>query len=281
MGRIGILQGRLLPKHRNRLQVFPSETWEMEFDVARECGFSTFELLFDIEAFDKNPLMYREGREKIAQLSKESKLPIASICADFFQRYGFFGNSCGARESNIAKLERLIESCSIADCKMILIPFFEATQIKNNEDKQVVIRVIETVSEHLEGYGINLGLETTLPAPELIRLMRDIGHPNVKVYYDLGNSIPLGHDAADEIRQLSQWIGGVHVKDKDADGMNVVLGTGLVDFKGCFQALEDTDYHGTYILETTLGDNPIETAKYHLRFVLDLLDRLNVRDKLS
>lgn len=281
MNRIGILQGRLLPKSLNRLQVFPSETWEMEFEVVRECGFSTFELLFDIEAYDKNPLMYREGRERIAQLSKEAGLPITSICADFFQRYGFFGNSRGVRESNVAKLERLIESCSVVGGKMILIPFFEATEIKSSEDKPGVIGVIEAVSEQLERYGINLGLETTLPAPELIRLMEDIGHPNIKVYYDLGNSVPLGYDAAEEIRQLSQWIGGIHVKDRDADGVNVVLGTGLVDFEGCFQALEDINYRGVYILETTMGDNPVETAKYHLSFVQELLDRLSVGGKLS
>lgn len=280
MNRIGILQGRLLPKSLDRLQVFPSETWEKEFEVARECGFSTFELLFDVEDHAKNPLMYREGLEKIAQLSKEAGLPVSSICADFFQRYGFFGNSCEAREGNVATLERLIEPCGVIGGKMILIPFFEATEIKSSEDKKEVIEVMQAVSEKLERYGINLGLETTLPAAELTKLMEDIGHPNIKIYYDLGNSISLGYDAAEEIRQLLQWIGGVHIKDQNADGVNVVLGTGLVDFEGCFQALEDINYHGAYILETTMGDNPVETAKYHLSFVQELLDRLSVGGKL-
>lgn len=281
MNRIGILQERLLPKSLDRLQVFPSETWEREFEVARECGFSAFELLFDVETHDKDPLMYREGREKIAQLSKEAGLPVSSICADFFQGYGFFGNSCEAREGNVAKLERLIESCRVIGGKMILIPFFEATEIKSSEDKRGVIGVIEAVSEKLKRHGINLGLETTLPAAELTRLMEDINHPNIKVYYDLGNSIPLGYNATEEIHQLSQWIGGVHVKDRDANGANVVLGTGLVDFEGCFRAMEDIGYGGAYILETTTGDNPVEMAKYHLSFVQELLGRLGVGGKLS
>ena len=124
----------------------------------------------------------------------------------------------------------------------------------------------------LEEYSINLCLETTLPASELTVLMGEIQYPNIKIYYDLGNSIPLKYNAAEDIRRLSKWIGGIHVKDRDSSGENVILGTGLVDFKECFQALKEINYEGTYILETTMGDNPVETAKGHLAFVKKYLD---------
>ena len=84
--------------------------------------------------------------------------------------------------------------------------------------------------------------------------------------------IAMKHNAAEDIRQLSKWIGGIHVKDRNVSGENVILGRGLVDFKGCFQALKEIKYEGSYILETSMGDNPIETAKYHLGFVKELLD---------
>ena len=272
MNKIGILQGRLLPKSQERLQVFPSETWEKEFEAAKECGFSAIELLFDIEGYDKNPLIHKGGQKKIVGLTETTGLAISSIGADFFRRYGFFRNSQQVKEGSISILRKLIESCRVIQCQTILIPFFEETEIKNRDGKQEIIRALSVFYRMLEEYGINLCLETTLPASELAMLMEEIAHPNIKIYYDLGNSVPLKHNAAEDIRQLSKWIGGIHVKDRNVSGENVILGRGLVDFKGCFQALKEIKYEGSYILETSMGDNPIETAKYHLGFVKELLD---------
>jgi len=272
MNKIGILQGRLLPKSRERLQVFPSETWGKEFEAAKECGFSTIELLFDIEDYDKNPLIHKEGQEKIVDLAARTGLAISSVCADFFRRYGLFRNSQQVKEGNISILKKLIESCRLIQCKTILIPFFEETEIKSREDKQEIIRALNIFYEMLEEYSVNLCLETTLPASELAMLMQEINHPNIKIYYDLGNSVPLKYNAAEDIRQLSEWIGGIHVKDRNSSGENVMLGRGLVDFKGCFQTLKEINYEGAYILETSMGDNPVEMAKYHLGFVKEFLD---------
>jgi len=63
----------------------------------------------------------------------------------------------------------------------------------------------------------------------------------------------------------------VHIKDRDKEGRNVMLGTGLVDFPECFKSLKKARYKGSYILETTMCDNPIEAAKKNLEFVKTLL----------
>ncbi len=271
MNKIGILQGRLLPSDVRRLQVFPAETWEKEFGVAQDCGFSVIELLLDIENYAENPLMRKEGQERIVRLSAESGLLIDSVCADFFKKYGFFGNGPQVRESNATILKKLIKACGAIHCPKILLPFFEETEIKTEKDKQEIVRSLSGFYGLLRDYGVTLCLETTLPAPELVNLLTEINHPNIKIYYDLGNSIPLKYDAADDIRALSQWLGGIHVKDRNSSGDNVILGTGMVDFRECFQALQEIHYQGTYILETAMGDDPIATAKCHLGFVNELL----------
>jgi len=272
MDKIGILQGRLLPKSKERLQVFPTETWWKEFGVAKECGFSTIELLFDIEDYPKNPLLHKEGQEKIIQLAETTELPISSVCADFFQRYGFLQKNKQVNEGNISMLKKLIESCRVIQCQTILIPFFAETQVNSREDKQEITRIFIDFYKMLEEYDVNLCLETTLPASELAMLMEEINNPNIKIYYDLGNSVSLKYNAAEDIRKISKWIGGIHIKDRNSSGENVILGRGLVDFKECFQALKEINYEGTYILETAMGENPVETAKYHLGFVKELLD---------
>jgi len=255
--RIGIVQGRLLPKNRSKLQVFPSETWEQEFKVAKQCGFSTIELLLD--DFGGNPLLQEEGQRKISHLSARVGLNTPSICADFFQKHGLY--------DNMSMVQRLVQCCEAIGCKKILIPFFGQTQIKNAGDKISLSMTLGALRQLLEEYNINLCLETTLPAAELATFMEEIKLPHIKVYYDLGNSIPLGYNAPDDIRRLAKWIDGIHIKDKDSSGKSVILGTGLVDFAGCFRALREINYEGDYILETCMGDNPIQVAKYHLDFV--------------
>jgi len=272
INKVGILQGRLLPNSLERLQVFPSKNWEKEFEVAEECGFSIIELLFDIGEYGKNPLISKEGQKQIVHLLETTKLSVPSICADFFQRYGFFKDSKQTKEGNVTMLKKLIEASEIIHYNTILIPFFEETEIKNKKNKKEIIQLLNGFYKILEEYGVNICLETTLPAEQFTMFMEEINHPNVKIYYDLGNSIPLNYNAAEDIRCLSKWIGGIHIKDRNSKGENVFLGTGLVNFKKCFQVLKEINYNGNYILETAMGDNPVEVAKKHLRFVREFLN---------
>ena len=271
MNKIGIMQGRLLPKDLKKYQVFPSETWEEEFEVCKNNGFSTIELLFDIDAYYDNPLMYRSGQQRIVELSESTNVSVSSVCADFFKKYGFFQRSPQTKEGNIFMLKKLIGACKVIQCDTILVPFVEESSISSRKDEDDIIGVINLVGELLERQGINLCLEATLQWQEMLEFLEKIGHPKVGVYYDIGNSVYLKYDPVEEIRRLSKWIGGVHIKDRDKEGRNVMLGTGLVDFPACFKSLKKVRYKGSYILETTMCDNPIEAAKKNLEFVKTLL----------
>ncbi|MFH1616598.1 MAG: sugar phosphate isomerase/epimerase family protein [Planctomycetota bacterium] len=271
MNKIGIMQGRLLPKDVKRYQVFPAEKWEEEFELCRECGFSAMELLFDVDNYSYNPLLDKAGRDKINRLSEVTGVCVSSVCADFFKKYGLFEKSLQVKEGNLFMLKRLIEACEAVRCKSILIPFVEGSDICSTKDRQDIIKAMELVGGLLERYGVNLCFETTLRWSEISGLMEEIGHTNLRVYYDTGNSAYLRYEPAEEIRRLSKWIGGVHIKDRDKEGNNVLLGTGLVDFSACFAALKEIDYRGSYILETTMGQEPVETARMHLKFVKTFL----------
>lgn len=271
MNQIGIMQGRLLPKDKKKYQVFPSETWEEELEVCKKSGFSAIELLFDVDTYYDNPILDKKGRDRIIELSHSEGVSISSVCADFFKKYGLFQKSQPTKEGNIFLLEQLIEACNSIQCKTILIPLVDEASICNRKDKEDLIEVIKLVDGLLKRSEVNLCFETTLRWPEMVEFVEEVCHPNIKIYYDIGNSAYLKYDPAEEIRKLSKWIGGVHIKDRNENGDNVVLGTGLVDFVACFMSLKEINYEGSYILETTLGENPIETAKTHLEFVKTFL----------
>ena len=47
MKKIGIMQGRLLPRYKGRYQAHPVNYWQAEFYIAKEMGFDQIEFILD------------------------------------------------------------------------------------------------------------------------------------------------------------------------------------------------------------------------------------------
>ena len=47
----------------------------------------------------------------------------------------------------------------------------------------------------------------------------------------------------------------------------MLLGTGLVDFSKVFQSINNINYGGSYVFETTRGRDPLKTAAYNMQLV--------------
>ena len=58
----------------------------------------------------------------------------------------------------------------------------------------------------------------------------------------------------------------MHIKDKDNNGNNVILGSGGVDFKVFFDELKKINYRYNYTFETTRGNNALKNAAFNLSF---------------
>ena len=83
----------------------------------------------------------------------------------------------------------------------------------------------------------------------------------------MGNRVAFGHDLSRDIELLSDNINHIHIKDKNIDNENVILGTGLVNFSDVFQSIININYKGSYVFETTRGKNPLKTATYNMQLV--------------
>ena len=77
------------------------------------------------------------------------------------------------------------------------------------------------------------------------------------IVYDTGNRSQEGINLAKDIARLGKRIAHVHIKDKDWQGNNVLLGTGEVNFKEVCKAFVDIGYDGTMTFETVRGKDPI------------------------
>lgn len=257
----GIVQGRLIASTSDQLQWFPQNYWETEFFLAPALGFNYVELIAERIHNPNNPLWTDEGVTKIKELSQRNNLLLSTFTNDFVVDNTLLGNDI-VLEQNL----RLIERGSLLGCDKYILPLFEQSELvlENITDyKTPLCKIADKAAE----YGIMLCLETNLDGNQLIEALNNYNHPAISVVYDTGNRVALGHNLSRDIQLLGDRISHVHIKDKNKDSKNVILGTGLVNFLHVFDALSKINYVGPYTFETTRGKEPLRTASYNIEFV--------------
>ena len=82
--KIGVMQGRLLPKYKGRYQAHPVNYWQKEFEIAEDIGLDCIEFIFDFNDAKKNPLLTHQGIDEIKSVSDRTGVEVNTICADYF-----------------------------------------------------------------------------------------------------------------------------------------------------------------------------------------------------
>lgn len=268
------MQGRISPPGSGPLQSFPWKTWKAEFNQARLCGFDSIEWLFEAENYEQNPIWTTAGREEIAKEISITGMQVRSLCANYFMTHPFFRVSEEERRRSIELLNELVLRVASAGISTILLPVLEDSELRTDEEQVLLAYSLRAPLDLAAEHGIQIGLETELPARDFRALIERQNHTALAAYYDTGNAAAKGYDVADDIYSLRELLCGVHIKDRKRGGPNVALGQGDVDFAKAFSAIDEVDYPGSLILETTVGNNPVAFANAHLKFVSAGLQRL-------
>jgi len=258
--RFGMVQGRLTQSPPNCLQWFPQDLWEDEFIIAAELGVSYIELIAETNHNSKNPIWSSNGISKIRQLVEDNNLTLHALCNDFIIKNSLIDDK--VIQQNID----LIAQGKILGIEKYVMPLFEISEL-NSKNMKDFIEPIRIVAKAALENNMLTCLETILTGEELLELLKLIDLPCVKIVYDTGNRIAFGHDLPHDIRLLDKHIAHVHIKDKNTNNENTLLGTGLVDFEQVFYALNDINYDGPFTFETVRGRDPVKTAIYNMQLV--------------
>jgi len=144
-------------------------------------------------------------------------------------------------------LDQCIDVCKVLGVKVVLVPFFGDGDLQNDEKGvEVVIGRLKKVAPKAEKAGVTLGIESWLSAQQHIDIIKRVGSPAVKVYYDTANSHKAGYDIYKEIRQLGKLICEFHLKDYDG-----LYGKGSINFVRVRAAIDDIGYRGWLVMEGT------------------------------
>ena len=270
--KIGVMQGRLVPKYQGRYQAFPVGMWQDEFKVAQECGLDLIEFILDFNDAEENPLLKLGGVDEIVKISKDTSVSVKTICADYFMEAPLHSSDSKLAKESFKILERLLEAAKVLKITDIVIPCVDQSSLKTEEAVNRFIKQIIKIIPAIEKQNINLSLETDLPPKAFIQLLNRLNSKNITVNYDIGNSAALGFDSDEELEVYGDRITDIHIKDRVSGGGPVTLGEGNADFTKFFNKLKEFNYQGPFIMQAYRDDEGVEIFKKQLDWIKKYLN---------
>jgi L-ribulose-5-phosphate 3-epimerase UlaE len=264
--KIGIMQGRLLPKYKNRYQAHPFGYWQEEFSIAKQIGICYIEFILDYENYQLNPLMTNSGIHEIEESIQKFGVGVKSICADIFMNAPLHSENQNISNNSVEILIKLIKNVSKLGISDIVIPCVDHSSLKDLNDQRRLIANLSRPIESACEFNVNLALETDLAPIPFLNLLNQLDSGVVKVNYDIGNSASLGFDIFEEFRLYGNRISDIHVKDRVLGGGSVVLGAGNANFKSFFEVFSIIDFKGPIVMQVYRDEEGIEIFKKQLEW---------------
>jgi L-ribulose-5-phosphate 3-epimerase len=269
--KIGVMQGRLLPKYRGRYQAFPIGHWKDEFIIAQKCGLDLIEFILDFNDADKNPLLEEGGVDQVKSTIKETGVSVQTICADYFMEAPLHSANEITVKSSRKVMLRLLDSAKSLGITDIVLPCVDQSSLFDQEVADRFVENLTPIVKIAEKYDINLSLETDLAPQQFVGLLNRFNSSRITVNYDIGNSASLGFDSEDELEAYGDRITDIHIKDRVLGGSPVILGEGNADFEKFFNKLEEFDYQGPFIMQAYRDDEGVEIFKKQLDWIKEYL----------
>jgi hexulose-6-phosphate isomerase len=269
---IGIMQGRLSPRIDGKIQAYPASTWQKEFEIAQEIGYSAIEWIVE-KPVETNALMTDSGKAEIKKMIASTGVRIDYVCADIFMQQPLVRMTKDTKSQNKEYLSAILKNAKEVGAIGVEIPFVDNSSIKSENEKLEFIDVMQDAFKLAKDLDLKLSLETDLPPIEFRELLENIDLDHVQANYDIGNSASLGFDPREELEAYGLKILNVHVKDRKLGGTTVPLGTGNANINFVLQKLQEIGYRGGLTMQAARGENDVETAKEQLKYVRTLLNK--------
>src|SRR6185312_14374305 len=234
--------------------------------LAAKLGFEGLQVSFGRKIVDgKMPADNPETIAKYLALSKANNIPIDGTCADILHVNGL--------KSDKLAPKWVLDSIRLTGAlhtKVLLLPFFGPWALKTRAEMDYTGDRLRELAPEAEKAGVILGLEDTISAEDNVRIMDRSQAPNVKVYYDVGNSTVAGFDVVKEIRWLGkERICQFHLKDNPH-----YLGEGKIQFAPIMRAIRDINFSGFANLETDVQPENLDAGlRRNLAYIRQIMGR--------
>lgn len=234
------------------------------FDVAREIGVDGVQVSLGTVADDMK-LRKAEVQQQYLQAAARTGLKVSSLAIGELNNIPYKSDP-----RTVAWVSDSIDVCRALGVRVVLVAFFSNDDLRGDRaGVDEVVRRLKAVAPKAEKAGVSLGIESWLDADQHLEILRRVGSPAVRVYYDVCNSNDMGYDIYGEIRRLGRKrICEFHFKENGS-----LLGQGKVDFRKVRAALDDIGYRGWVQIEGAVpaGKPMLESYQANCKFLRGIL----------
>ena len=255
---LGVMQGRLSEPIGGRIQSFPENSWQKEFDMAEKIGLNAIEWTIDLESFDCHPLINPNHKDAITHLLSKYQISCSTVTCDFFMQYTPWITPSSLSDLE-ARIETLISSKNLFGKKIMVIPLVDEGSPKSDAQWEYLREMLLNFVPLLRRHDTEIAFEFDIPPQEQIVFLESLNSSIFGTNFDSGNSASLGFDSIFEIEVTKNFLKNVHVKDRKFNGMTVPLGSGDADLLGIGKKLNEISYHGRKILQAARVPDQSET----------------------
>jgi L-ribulose-5-phosphate 3-epimerase len=152
----------------------------------------------------------------------------------------------------VESLQLTVRAAEMLGSSVILAAFFNqsAPDMSREDSYGPVVANLKQAAPGAADAGVVIGLETSLSPADNAKLVDLVGHPAVRVYYDVYNMATFGHgsEAVPGVKLLGKdRICAVHVKNGD----RLIEEPGPIDWAAAFAAFNEIGYEGWFTYETS------------------------------
>ena len=270
--KIGVMEGRLLPKYQGRYQAHPVGYWQDEFSVAKELGLDCIEFILDYNDAEQNPLLKGGGIDELQAVIDKTGIAVYTVCADYFMEAPLHSSDNTVADQSQEVMLQLLENGAKLGITDVVVPCVDQSTLNGQEAADRFFERMKSMVFAAEKHAINLSLETDLAPQPFVDLLDRFDSDRVTVNYDIGNSAALGYDPIEELAAYGHRISDIHIKDRVRNAGPVMLGEGDADFERFFQALKKCNYDGPFIMQAYRDDEGVEVFKQQLNWIEKFLD---------
>ncbi len=119
--------------------------------------------------------------------------------------------------------------------------------VKRPELRPVIVERLKAAGKQAEEAGVVIGIETALDATGEVQLLKDIGSPAIKSYFNFANALQNGRDLHQELRILGKSrICQIHCTDQDGVWLE---NDPRIDLLKVRQTLDEMGWSGWLVIE--------------------------------
>jgi len=210
------------------------------FEIAKKVGIDGVQISFNTAKREVH-LQKPEIQKIYLESAKKNGMQISSMAIGELNNIPLKGDDPRAEQW----VSESVDACQAMGIKAVLIAFFGRGDLVGDEKgTAVIVEKLKKIAPKAEKAGVYLAVESMLSAEQHLDIIKRVGSPAIKVYYDVANSQSKGYDICKEIRLLGGQIAEFHAKDNDD-----LYGKGTINFENVRKAMDDIGYRGWIVME--------------------------------